>query len=117
MRVFIAILVLIFSLQTITKSENLAIEDLFGVKILDHIKKYANVEDGVKYDYLPNIITFEDDVINIQRTDDFETYYLRTDESYKIHNISARKMFVSSINNFSKIMNHIVRNYSLIFIA
>ena len=101
MRVFLAVLVLIFSLQSISKSENLVIDELFGVKILDHIKKYSKIENGVKYDYLKNIITFADEFINIQRTDDFDTYYLRTDTNYKIHNISARKMSLSNINNFS----------------
>ena len=101
MKRFILIIILIFSLQSISKSENLVIDELFGVKILDHIKKYSKIENGVKYDYLKNIITFEDEFIDIQRTDDFDTYYLRTDTNYKIHNISARKMSLSNFNNFS----------------
>ena len=101
MRTFIIVLVLFFSIQSISKSENLVIEELFGVEILDHIKKYSKIENGVKYDYLKNIITFEDEFIDIQRTDDFDTYYLRTDTNYKIHNISARKISSSNFNNFS----------------
>ena len=66
----------------------------------------------MKYDYLKNIITFEDEFIDIQRTDDFDTYYLRTDTNYKIHNISARKMSLSnfpltSLNKLSQLSREI----------
>jgi len=101
MRVFVAVLVLIFSLQAKSNSKNIVIDNLFGVKILDDINKYAKKSNGERYDHLPNIITFEDEFINLERDDDFDSYYIRTDENYKIHNISARKVFVSSFDSFS----------------
>ena len=100
MRILIVVLVLIFSFQSQSISEEFVIDNLFGIKILDNINKYANRSDGVKYDHLPNIITFENEALNIERDDNFENYYVRTDNDYKIQNITSMKYFVSSINNF-----------------
>ena len=45
MRVFIAVLVLIFSFQSWVLGE-VKIDNLFGVKILDNIEKYSNKDKG-----------------------------------------------------------------------
>lgn len=95
------ILVFGFLLSFNVKAENIVVEELFGVKILDNISKYANKTDGVVQDHLKDIITFEDETLNIKRDQDFDTYYLRTDKDYKIHNITARKIFVSEFDNFN----------------
>ena len=100
-RVFILILFLIFSIQSWAKADDIFIDKLFGVKILDNINNYANKKDGVKQDHLKNIITFHDETLNIERNQDFDSYYIRTDKNYKIHNITARKIFVSEFNNFT----------------
>ena len=101
MRKFLIILVFGFLLSFNVKAENIVVEELFGVKILDNISKYANKTDGVVQDHLKDIITFEDETLNIKRDQDFDTYYLRTDKDYKIHNITARKIFVSEFDNFN----------------
>jgi hypothetical protein len=101
MRKFLMILVFGFLLSLSVRAENIVVEELFGVKILDNISKYANKTDGVKQDHLKDIITFEDETLNIKRDQDFDTYYLRTDKDYKIHNITARKIFVSEFDNFN----------------
>ncbi len=101
MRIFLSFLILILSLQSLAKADNIVIEELFGVKILDDINKYANKMDGVELDHLKDIFTFEDDVLNIERNEDFDSYYLRTDKSYKIHNITARKVFISQFDDFN----------------
>jgi len=46
MRVFIAALVLIFSFQSTVLGE-VQIDNLFGVKIFDNVKKYSNKNKGV----------------------------------------------------------------------
>ena len=46
MRIFIAVIILIFSFQAISNSENIVIDNLFGVKILDDINKYAKKSNG-----------------------------------------------------------------------
>jgi hypothetical protein len=101
MRKFLMILIFGFLLSFNVKAENIVVEELFGVKILDNISKYANKTDGVVQDHLKDIITFEDETLNIKRDQDFDTYYLRTDKDYKIHNITARKIFVSEFDNFN----------------
>ena len=101
MRKFLMILVFGFLLSLSVKAENIVVEELFGVKILDNISNYANKTDGVEQDHLKDIITFEDETLNIKRDQDFDTYYLRTDKDYKIHNITARKIFVSEFDNFN----------------
>ena len=65
MKRLLLILILTLSFQNLVKSENIEIDNLFGVKILDNIQMYSKVENGKKLDYLPGIITFDDDVINI----------------------------------------------------
>ena len=94
MRKFLLILILTLSIQLPVKSENIEIDNLFGVKILDNIQMYSKVENGKKLDYLPGIITFDDDVINIERNENFDDYYLRTDLKYKIQNITAKRTFI-----------------------
>jgi hypothetical protein len=101
MRKFLMILIFGFLLSFNVKAENIVVEELFGVKILDNISRYANKTDGVVQDHLKDIITFEDETLNIKRDQDFDTYYLRTDKDYKIHNITARKIFVSEFDNFN----------------
>ena len=100
-RIFFVIVIIIFNIQSWSIADDIVIEELFGVKILDDISKYANKTDGVVKDHLKGIITFEDETINIKKNQDFDSYYLRTDSDYKIHNITARKYFVSEFDNFN----------------
>jgi hypothetical protein len=101
MRKFLLILFFGYLLSLSVKADNIVVEELFGVKILDNISKYATKTDGVEQDHLKDIITFEDETLNIKRDQDFDSYYLRTDKDYKIHNITARKIFVSEFDNFN----------------
>jgi len=94
MKRLIVILILTLSFQTLVKADDIEIDNLFGVKILSNIKNYSKISNGKKFEYLPGIITFENDAIEIQRSDNFDDYYLRTDLNYKIHNITAKKIFV-----------------------
>ena len=101
MRIFFVTVIIILNIQSWSIADDIVIEELFGVKILDDINKYANKTNGVKQEHLKGIITFEDETLNINRDKDFDTYYLRTDNDYKIHNITARKIFVSEFDNFN----------------
>ena len=93
MKRLILILILTLSFQILVKADDIEIDNLFGVKILSNIKNYSKISNGKKFEYLPGIITFENDAIEIQRSDNFDDYYLRTDLNYKIHNITAKKIF------------------------
>ena len=94
------VLGLLLSVNVHAEASEITIDELFGVKILDNIDKYANKADGVEQDHLKDIITFEDETLNIERNQDFDTYYIRTDKNYKIQNITARKFFVSDFDSF-----------------
>ena len=101
MKIFFVAVILILNFQSWSVADDIVIEHLFGVKILDNISKYANKMDGVEQNHLKGIITFEDETLDIERNQNFDTYYLRTDKNYKIHNITARKIFVSEFDNFN----------------
>ena len=99
MRIFLLILIFIFSLQSWVLGE-VKIDNLFGVKILDNIEKYSNKDKGEPQRNRPGTFYFSDDVINIERSDDFDRYYLRTDDKYRIINITGKKYFIEKIDNF-----------------
>ncbi len=99
MRIFISALVLILSLQSVTKAE-VKIDSLFGVKILDSIEKFSNIENGIDQPNRPDTYYFSDQNITIERSEDFDSYYLRTDDEYKIINITGKKIFYEDIESF-----------------
>ncbi len=78
------------------------IDNIFGVKLFDDVSKYSKISNGKKRDYLPkNIYSFSDkDLNNIDRDPIFDSYYLRTNNRYKIINITGKKNFFVQKNNF-----------------
>ena len=54
----IVVLGLLLSVNVHAEASEITIDELFGVKILDNIDKYANKADGVEQDHLKDIITF-----------------------------------------------------------
>ena len=66
---------------------------LFNIGLYDNIEKYTDKENGKEYEVFPNSIVFIDDEKNklkgITRHKDFESFYARTDENYKILDISG----------------------------
>ncbi len=100
MRVFLTVLVLIFSLQSWTKAE-VKIDQLFGVKILDDIEKFANKDDGEPQYNRPGTYYFSNEVINIKRDSEFDYFYLRTDNKYKVINITGQKFFSEKHGSFN----------------
>ena len=93
-------MIFIFSLQVIGKAE-VIIDNIFGVKLYSDISKYADVEDGKKRDDMPKVYTFINKDISIDRDEEFTQYYLRTDENYKIINITAAKNLSLSKDEFT----------------
>ena len=100
MKIFLSLLIFIFSFQSISKAE-VVIDNIFGVKLYSDISKYADVENGKKRDDMPKIYTFINKDIDINRDPLFNEYYLRTNQDYKIVNISAGKVISSSKNEFN----------------
>ena len=100
MKIFLSLLIFIFSFQSISKAE-VVIDNIFGVKLYSDISKYADVENGKKRDDMPKIYTFINKDIDINRDPLFNEYYLRTNQDYKIVNITAGKVISSSKNEFN----------------
>ena len=65
MKIFLSLLIFIFSFQSISKAE-VVIDNIFGVKLYSDISNYADVEDGIKRDNLPKIYTFINKDISIK---------------------------------------------------
>ena len=100
MKIFLSLLIFIFSFQSISKAE-VVIDNIFDVKLYSDISKYADVENGKKRDDMPKIYTFINKDISIERDDEFTEYYLRTDENYKVVNVTAAKNLSLSIDEFT----------------
>ena len=100
MKIFLSLLIFIFSFQSISKAE-VVIDNIFGVKLYSDISKYADVENGKKRDDMSKIYTFINKDIDINRDPLFDEYYLRTNQDYKIVNITAGKVISSSKNEFN----------------
>ena len=99
MRIFLSVLILIFSFRSWAKSE-VKIDNLFGVKILDPVEKFSKIENGIDQTNRPGTYYFSDQNINIERSEDFDAYYLRTNDKYKIINITGKKLFYEDIDSF-----------------
>ena len=83
MRIFLSVLILIFSFQSWAKSE-VKIDNLFGVKILESVEKFSKIENGIDQPNRPGTYYFSNQNITIERSEDFDTYYLRTTTNIKL---------------------------------
>ena len=99
MKRLLLILILTFSLQSLTKADDV-IDKIFGVKLLEDISKYADIENGIKLSYLKDTYTFTNEDIDIERDPIFTGYYLRTNTDYKIINVTALFKISNSLDNF-----------------
>ena len=120
MKRFLLILILTLTFQSWAMSE-VDIANLFGVKILDDVKLYANEKDGVEHSVRPDIFYFSDESIEIERNEDFDRYYLRTDNKFKIINITGKKFLTEKnktfINNCLREKNKLIKDLSIFFNA
>ena len=99
MKRLLLILILTFSFQSLIKAEDV-IDKIFGVKLLEDISKYADIENGIKLSYLKDTYTFTNEDIDIERDPIFTGYYLRTNTDYKIINVTALFKISNSLDNF-----------------
>ena len=97
------------------------IDRIFGVKLNEDVSKYAKIENGHKDVNLPNTLTFYDADLTLDRDLEFEDYYLRTDENFKVINVSAYVGKLVSFDNFknqclidrNKIISDIAKDFDL----
>ena len=77
-----------------------AIDRIFGVKLNDDVSEYAKIENGRKDGNVPNTYVFWDEDLTLDRDLEFEKYYLRTDENFKVINVSGLVRKLVSFDNF-----------------
>ena len=78
------------------------IDMIFGVKLNDDVSEYAKIENGRKIEdgILRNTYYFKDEDLTLDRDLEFEKYYLRTDENFKVINVSGLVRKLVSFDNF-----------------
>ena len=76
------------------------IDMIFGVKLNEDVREYAKIEDGRKDVNVPNTYVFWDEDLTLDRDLEFEKYYLRTDENFKVINVSGYVGKSVSFDNF-----------------
>ena len=99
MKKLFIIIVIFISFQSWTKADEV-IDKIFGVKLLEDISNYADIENGIKLSFIKNTYTFVDKDIDIERDPIFSSYYLRTNTDYKIINVTAILKISDSLDNF-----------------
>ena len=99
MKKLFIIIIIFISFQTWTKADEV-IDKIFGVKLLEDISNYADIENGIKLSFIKDTYTFVDKDIDIERDPIFSSYYLRTNTDYKIINVTAILKISDSLDNF-----------------
>ncbi len=99
MKRLLLILILTLSFQSWAKADEV-IDKIFGVKLLEDISNYADIENGITLSFIKNTYTFVDKDIDIERDPIFSSYYLRTNTDYKIINVTAILKISGSLDNF-----------------
>ena len=101
-RLSLYLFLILFTLQTSALvQDEVEIDTLFGVKIFDDIEKFANKDSGMPQDNRPGTFFFSDEVINIERDSKFDSFYIRTDNKYKVINITGKKFFTEKHSSFN----------------
>ena len=77
-----------------------AIDRIFGVKLNNDVSEYAKIENSRKDGNVPNTYVFWDEDLTLDRDLEFEKYYLRTDENFKVINVSGYVEKSVSFDNF-----------------
>ncbi|MBD1149788.1 hypothetical protein IDH12_00150 [Pelagibacterales bacterium SAG-MED29] len=111
MRVLIAVLVLIFSLQSWTKADDISDFEIEGMSIGDSLLDFYSereINNFYNYDHLPSDMKFR--IADDQRTtgsyDSLQFFYKPKDQKFKIYSISGA-VFCNSKNECNKIFEEI----------
>ena len=119
MRIFIAVLVLIFSFQSWTKAEDISDFEIEGMSIGDSLldffdKKHIDKKGKTLY---PNkdfkAATFISN--KFQTYDDVQMHYLSNDNKYIIHSISANIDYPNKISDCLKVKEEINKDIRSLF--
>ena len=100
MKKAIAIIILGLFIYTAPSYADDGIDMIFGVELNEDVSEYAKIEDGRKDVNVPNTYVFWDEDLTLDRDLEFEKYYLRTDENFKVINVSGLVRKLVSFDNF-----------------
>ena len=97
------------------------IDRIFGVKLNDDVSEYAKIESARKDPNLPNTYLFVNKDLTVDKHLGFEYYYLRTDENFKVINVSGLVGKLVSFDNFknqclidrNKVISDIAKDFDL----
>ncbi len=122
MRVFIAVLVLIFSLQSLTKADDINDFEIEGISLGDSLLDYFTEKEiknpGAKNIYFyPQSRKFYEIVLNLNSTiyDEIQFSLKDKDNSYKIYNINGTIFFKQNISKCHDKKKEIESDLSKIF--
>ena len=121
MRIFIAVLVLIFSLQSLTKADDIRDLEIEGMSVGDSLLDYFSeeyIEKRKKYYYPKSKKFFR---INTGKIDNLETYegiqfqLLSNDKKYIIYSISGLILYKNNIEDCYEFKNTLVKEIKSLF--
>ena len=119
MKLFIAVLVLIFSLQSWTKADDISDFEIEGISIGDSLLDYMSVNEIKKwlkitknhYKYLKEPLKFKE--VYLMNDPNFETYtslsfFIKSnDKNFKIFSLRGMKYYKNDMNSCLKVRNEI----------
>ena len=118
MRIFTAVLVLIFSLNSWTNADDISEFEIEGISIGDSALEHFNINELINdktYYYKNNkyagIIYFD----NLEIYDDLQITFDPNDKNFKIVSIEGGLTFVENIQECYKKQNEIVKDFEKIF--
>ena len=123
MRLFIAIIVLIFSLQSWTKADDISDFEIEGMSIGDSLLNFFSkkqINTFMNYDDLPSDMKFRivefssNEPLKMEIYDGMQIFYKPSDKKFIIHNVSG---FIDCSNktNCNKIFNEIEQDLDIVF--
>ncbi len=124
MRVFITVLVLIFSLQSWTKADDIRDFEIEGMSIGDSLLDYFSeneIKNNTRHNYYKNKINFQFVAIEFYKHSLFKNYsgvqfhVKKNDKKYKIYSISGYDFYDNDIKGCYKKQNEIDKELSVLF--
>ena len=97
MRIFLSILILILSFQSLTKADDINDFEIEGLSIGDSLLNHFNVNEiknFQNYDDLPSDMSFRiieifSNEMKMELYDSVQIYYMPNDKSFKIHGVNG----------------------------
>ena len=119
MRIFLAVLVLIFSCQSWTKADDIKDFEIEGISIgdslLDHVEKEKIIQNSANIYDVEGALAFVDFFDNSSAYDGYQATYFKDDDDYKIIAIMGAKLFENNIEECYLLREKIVSQVKELF--